>query len=187
MKTCTKCKTPRPFSDFYKSKATKSGLNCWCKYCSKAAQIKCYAENGEKYKKRNSLWKKDNYEKARDTTQRWKKKNRKRVIEANKTRHYNLRFKALKKISNSLCCENCGCDKYELLEINHIKGNGNKERKGTQSGRFYMDIAKMENPTKHFNILCRPCNHIHYLEMLHGKLPYEIKWIKLLSGDEKKK
>jgi hypothetical protein len=50
-----------------------------------------------------------------------------------------------------------------------------------------MDICEMDNPAEHFNILCRPCNHIHYLEMLHGKLPYEIKWVKLLSGDEKKK
>ena len=37
-KICTKCKTDRPISDYYKNKGTKDGLTCWCKSCKSKYQ-----------------------------------------------------------------------------------------------------------------------------------------------------
>lgn len=33
MKNCSKCRKAKPFADFYKSSARKSGLSSWCKGC----------------------------------------------------------------------------------------------------------------------------------------------------------
>lgn len=33
VKNCTKCKLPKPISDFYKNKSSKDGLHAWCKVC----------------------------------------------------------------------------------------------------------------------------------------------------------
>lgn len=116
----------------------------------------------------------------------WKAANREKVNRGERQRYCILRRKALGKIG-LLCCVNCGCEKYELLEINHISGNGYEERKIKQTARFYSDIITGKRNTNDLNILCRPCNSIHYLELLHGKLPYRIEWLgeKLLSGDTK--
>lgn len=33
MKKCTKCKEPKEFTEFHKSKLHKDGLSHWCKFC----------------------------------------------------------------------------------------------------------------------------------------------------------
>ena len=40
MKTCTKCKIEKPFSDFYRCKATKDGVQFYCKECCKEYKLK---------------------------------------------------------------------------------------------------------------------------------------------------
>jgi hypothetical protein len=45
-KTCIKCKTEKPISDFWKDKRRKSGISNICKYCQRQAnknsQLKVY-------------------------------------------------------------------------------------------------------------------------------------------------
>ena len=58
MKQCTRCKTIRLTSEFYKDPKSKDGLSYYCKYCSKDAVLKWRKNNKEKYKenyKRNYL------------------------------------------------------------------------------------------------------------------------------------
>lgn len=58
MKTCTRCKTIRQTSEFYKDSKSKDGLSYYCKYCTKDAVLKWIKNNKEKYKenyKRNYL------------------------------------------------------------------------------------------------------------------------------------
>lgn len=74
-----------------------------------------------------------------------------------------------------IACVRCGCDRLELLEINHINGGGGKELKGT-GHKFYRDIALMRRTVEDLELLCRPCNSIHFLEMKHGPLPFKITW-----------
>lgn len=76
-------------------------------------------------------------------------------------------------------CVRCGCDRPELLEINHINGGGGKELK--RSGhKFYRDIALLKRATDDLELLCRPCNSVHYLELKHGDLPFRVVW----EGDD---
>ena len=76
-----------------------------------------------------------------------------------------------------MVCVSCGCDREELLEINHVNGGGGKEFK-KKGNKFYIDIAKMRRETNDLELLCKPCNAIHYLELKFGNLPFQIKWVK---------
>ena len=74
-----------------------------------------------------------------------------------------------------LACVRCGCDVPELLEINHKNGAGGKEHRELGQ-RFYTAIAKMRRIVDDLELLCRPCNAVHYLEMKHGPLPFRVVW-----------
>ena len=39
MKVCSTCKTQKPFSEFFKKKAAKDGLQSWCKKCKNDANL----------------------------------------------------------------------------------------------------------------------------------------------------
>ena len=41
---------------------------------------------------------------------------------------------------------------------------------------FIRAIVLGDRKIDDLNILCRPCNSLHYLELKHGKLPYKITW-----------
>jgi hypothetical protein len=72
-------------------------------------------------------------------------------------------------------CVGCGCDKIELLEINHKNGGGGKEFKEL-GNKFYRDIAKMERTVDDLELLCRPCNAVHYLQTKFGPLSFKVLW-----------
>lgn len=72
-----------------------------------------------------------------------------------------------------VACVRCGCDRPELLEINHINGGGRKEylESGTQ---FYRNILNLVRDTDDLELTCRVCNALHALELKHGPLPYQV-------------
>jgi predicted RNA-binding Zn-ribbon protein involved in translation (DUF1610 family) len=72
-------------------------------------------------------------------------------------------------------CVRCGCDRAELIEINHKNGGGAKEIKG-QSSKFYRAIALMRRPVDDLELLCKPCNSVHALELKYGALPFRVVW-----------
>lgn len=74
-----------------------------------------------------------------------------------------------------VACVRCGCDRSELLEINHKEGGGGKELRGT-GHKFYREIAKLRRAVDDLELLCRPCNAIHYLELKYGPLPFRVVW-----------
>jgi hypothetical protein len=83
------------------------------------------------------------------------------------------------KVSGSISpvCVRCGCDDTRLLEINHKNGGGAKEmQNGKGSTRFYLDIANGTRDTDDLELLCKPCNAIHALELKYGQLPMRVVW-----------
>lgn len=86
------------------------------------------------------------------------------------------RRRALLVVGNgTVACVRCGCDRPELIEINHKNGGGGKELRGLGS-KWHRVIAKLERDTAALELLCRPCNAIHYLETQHGPLPFRVIW-----------
>lgn len=62
MKTCSKCKEIKPFSEFFKAKGNKDGLACWCKSCGNAYH-KAYRQS-ERGKAVHAKYRKSSYGKA---------------------------------------------------------------------------------------------------------------------------
>lgn len=90
-----------------------------------------------------------------------------------------LRERAIQKLGGPICV-NCGCTKKEILEINHIKGNGRQERKKYQNYHsFFRAIINEKVNIRDYNILCRVCNAKHYIEEKFGIKGYEIKFTPL--------
>jgi predicted nucleic acid-binding Zn-ribbon protein len=90
-----------------------------------------------------------------------------------------LRKRVFFRISGTIdpACVRCGCDDFRFLEINHKQGGGSREmQQGKRSAKFYRDIANGVRPTEDLEILCRPCNAIHALELRFGTLPMEVVW-----------
>jgi hypothetical protein len=111
MKTCTKCKTEKPFGYFSKDKQKKDGLQCWCKECKKKYNQENKVRIAKKSKKYRSKhqeelinyckeWRiknpdytkeyyRSNAEKIKKKSSRWKKENPEKVFNYNtKRRHF---------------------------------------------------------------------------------------------------
>ena len=89
-----------------------------------------------------------------------------------------LRKRVLFRIAgtNDFRCVRCGCNDMRFLEINHKFGGGKKDLRNNQSSKFYRDIADGSRCTDDLEILCKPCNAIHALELKFGSVAMEVKW-----------
>ena len=84
------------------------------------------------------------------------------------------RILALSMIQKDVKCVRCGCTDVRFLEINHKNGGGYREKYNT---RLAWSVVKGKRKTEDLEILCRPCNHIHYLEQKYGgQIPLKVVW-----------
>lgn len=88
VKTCSKCKEEKPYSEFYKDKTRKDGLEYKCNSCQKSYNKDYYEANKEKCNAQSKAWREANKEKL--------KAYRKAYYEANKDR-INTQTKAYRK------------------------------------------------------------------------------------------
>ncbi len=107
--------------------------------------------------------------------QQWVKENQPRIKAMTAARRAQDRAAVLRLVGNGKVeCVRCGCDKPELLEINHKDGGGTQEKKRLGAGQVYRDILKLKRAIDDLELCCRVCNALHYLEMKYGPLPYQI-------------
>jgi len=88
-----------------------------------------------------------------------------------------LKKRAYFKICGSVfpCCVRCGCDDVRLLEVNHKVPCGKGNRRAGQN--LLCDVVSGKLPVDNLEILCRPCNAIHWLEYKLGELlPIKVIW-----------
>lgn len=71
-------------------------------------------------------------------------------------------------------CANCKCDNVKILEINHINGGGRKDAKDLT--KLFRDILAARRKKSEFNILCKPCNTLHYVTDILGIKGHKIIW-----------
>ena len=91
------------------------------------------------------------------------------------------KMRAWKMIQDKIECIRCGCNDIRFLEINHINGGGGKEAKIRRFG-IVKSILLHERDTDDLELLCRPCNHIHYLELKFGeKIPLKVVFNNVLQ------
>lgn len=74
-----------------------------------------------------------------------------------------------------ISCVRCQCDRLELIEINHKNGGGSKELRGL-GHKWHRMIARLERHVDDLELLCKPCNSVHALELKYGPLPFRVVW-----------
>ncbi len=95
--------------------------------------------------------------------------------------HRKVRAEALELLGGKRCA-NCGCDEFALLEINHVRGGGRAEQKIKTPRQLYRDIVKARVELSDYNVLCRVCNALHYVEEILGVKGHEVIWRRRLIG-----
>jgi hypothetical protein len=165
MKTCTKCKVDKEFTEFGKVKAIKSGYRSECKMCVKEYRLR-HSEHIVEYKKKYNLNNKEN-------KKLYKLKNKERLSEQN--RQYRLKNK----------------DKYNQwrqnnkIKINNNANKYNKIRKETDSlFKLKMNIRSLINncikrqgykkTSRTFEILS--CSYEELKEHLEKKFTEGMSW-----------
>jgi hypothetical protein len=75
-KSCSRCKTIKPVSEFGKSNHSPDGLNYWCKFCKSETRKAHYLKNKEKVLESNRAWREANPERIKQAKTAWKEKNK---------------------------------------------------------------------------------------------------------------
>jgi hypothetical protein len=91
--------------------------------------------------------------------------------------HRRVRENAMEVLGGKRCA-NCGCDEVSLLEINHINGGGRAiaKMRQRQNRQLYRDIAKGRVELSDYNVLCRVCNALHYIQVILGVKGHQVTW-----------
>ena len=117
MKTCSKCKTEKQLSEFYKNKAQKDGFNNQCKQCHIIHNKKDYQKHKEKRIATNKNYRLNNIEAD---------KNRKRNSRLKLTYgiSYEQKFAIVKNQNNrcAICDDDLKDPKHTHLDHNHTTG-----------------------------------------------------------------
>lgn len=89
--------------------------------------------------------------------------------------HRKVRERAMERLGGKQC-SNCGCDDFSILEINHINGGGRIALKTTSNRQLYLDIVKDRVDLKEYNVLCRVCNALHYVQDILDIEGHKVLW-----------
>lgn len=178
MKKCTICGRKLSPNEFNKNSKAKDGLHSYCKQCQSDKRKKYYQGHKEEERLKRSEWRKKNLDRDREANRKWIKNNPEKYKEIWQRTNRQYKEKVLSIVGDGkLKCARCGCDKIEFLEVNHQNGGGAQEYKhGGNNKKMYAMIVSGERGTEDLNILCKPCNNLHYLELKFGPQPYEIIW-----------
>jgi len=129
------------------------------------SQRRYFAKNKDKINAKRRACHAKNPERFREQHQKWYRKYREREILKLRERQHVLRKAVMKKLGNK--CVRCGFSDWRALQIDHIDGGGNKEKKEIGQDKMYRRILTMDEKklVNHYQILCANCNWIKKHEM----------------------
>jgi len=149
----------------------------------KRANDRAYREkNKEELKRKNREYNEKHKEEKKQYDREYAQKNTTRIKEYHKEYYAKIKLEVLARIDPAMKCAMCGCDDTRFLEVNHIKGGGNKELQRFKktdhnlSQNFTMLIHKRKRGTEDLNLLCRVCNSIDHLERAYGNTGLKVVW-----------
>lgn len=154
-KICPKCGVPLTKDNHIPSKMKRR--NYGCKDCAK------------KYRQENK-------EKLKAYRERYRTKYKGKYKSYQREYHQEYRVEKRKKALDILGgnCVYCGCDVYEILEINHKNG---RDKKGVLGQTLVRHILNGNADLSELEVTCRICNAWHYVTKLRN-FPdrWTIKW-----------
>ena len=71
-------------------------------------------------------------------------------------RHHAFRLETLRRYGNKCAC--CGEKEASFLAVDHVYGNGAKERKKWGTTGFFRHLARAPKIYKKYQLLCHNCN-----------------------------
>jgi len=125
-----------------------------------AYQKKYRAEHKEAKNAKAKQYRLDNREGIRMYNKKYYTENKEAISQYIKKRGWRLKVEVLSYYSNGTPkCNSCGEEDIKVLQIDHVKGNGNKHRKtiGRSGAAFYRWLDKQNYPGG-FQVLCANCN-----------------------------
>jgi len=130
----------------------------------------------QKYKETFKKYEKSDKGKARQRKYHNSPKGRKMLNKAKRKYNAKLKKQVFEILGNK--CVYCGCIDIRCLQIDHIQGNGAKDRaKGNISTTLFLKIIRNpEKSKREYQILCANCNWIKRAENGEnkGKIPAPI-------------
>lgn len=108
---------------------------------------------------------------------KWRKKysQRKEVKFANrmraKVRRLESRLEIIKLLGGK--CKKCSVSDFRILQIDHVKGGGNKDSKGFGLAYYRHVLKKIRNGSKDYQLLCSNCNWIKRWERNEVRREYK--------------
>jgi hypothetical protein len=141
---------------------------------------KYYQNNKDKIKERNRIWRLNNPEKLKKSkinyrlthkikiqinAKKYYGRYKDKMCKWNKTQ-YNLLRDELYRILGDKCIR-CGFNNKHCLQIDHVKGGGNKHREKLNNrgiGYLRRIIKEIKTGSKDYQILCANCNWIKRIE-----------------------
>jgi 5-methylcytosine-specific restriction endonuclease McrA len=98
-------------------------------------------------------------QKQRDYQKNWVKTKREKNKYSQRKYLQSIRKQVIELLGGK--CVNCGCDNFNALEINHINGGGNEEKRHIGGKQFYLNILSGRRPRNDLEITCIVCNSLH--------------------------
>lgn len=150
-KICKSCGEEKLLEEFPKHRRCKDGYYNFCKFCTNERLRISRNKNLEENRARSRKWQKDNPEWRRGYVNQAYRKLKDKIIA-----NYGGK------------CSICGFSDSRALCIDHVNGNGLKERKRISAMGMMREIVKNNYPDK-YQILCANCNQIKAIEK--GEIP----------------
>ena len=154
-KRCSACKRVLPTMRFRRHTRNPDGLTYKCNECLRKEKRIAYEANRDKL--------------IQDAKERYRKKSS-NILSAYRKKYRENTEKIFSLLGDR--CVRCGTKDRRVLQIDHINGGGNQERR-IKIGRYYNDrsdfIDRIKNGSKEFQILCANCNLIEAIEKGYKK------------------
>jgi len=139
--TCIKCGVPLNDENWYASK--KRDHSRICKKCNN---------------KQSKEWQQDNRDRYNQLVKKWQQNNKDRCNQLVREENQRLRDEVIDAYGGECAC--CGETRKEYLTIDHIDGNGNKQKReiGVKDSRSLYRWLRQNNYPEGFQVLCFNCN-----------------------------
>ena len=145
----------------------------------KEERVAYYKKNKEELNRKNREYYIKNREAVIKRTTKYHFENKEWREKYYEEYYQKIRLEVLARIDPDMKCSMCGCDDTRFLEINHIKGGGNKEHhEYSKEGNLILRIYKDKRGLEDLNLLCRACNSLDHLERVYGKTGLSVVWDK---------
>jgi len=117
-----------------------------------------YAKNLEKRRAYHKKWRDENPEKVRAKMKKWRAKNPDKVRELYRRVRVKKRKRVLAMFDTHCVC--CGLNDFRCLRIDHINGNGRKDRQHfANTNAFYSYLLALPEKELNKNYQCLCANH----------------------------